>query len=387
MPKIFRIYASHGRSNYAEQELPASDYEMLDLTERLRLTPGQLPYMELLNGAETFDYLFEHFTDQTDIYQLNILARQLDKLDAKGSAAFEGMVGMELEKKSGSIPLPRLIDLACNTDCCHVVDDVMTDFQLGKFLVDNGFIEGTDGLPDSMAALLDFAKIGREHRETEGGVFTGFGYVERHDEVRRVSETMDFQPKAPSYTVLLNMAARPMAAEGKPEMVQLRLPAPEHQIQETMDRLGARGRDDLVISILDCSIPYLNHNLYLNGELPQIIELAERLSELDGRGELTKFKAILDRNGWPDLEQILPLVDEMAGCFFEPQTSSPEDVARDELKVILCESDAETLLPHIDLTGYGRALLERDHARITSYGLLEQKPHEQVQTMERMVMT
>ncbi len=68
-------------------------------------------------------------------------------------------------------------------------------------------------------------------------------------------------------------------------------------------------------------------------------------------------------------------------CLFEPQTSSPEDLAREELSVILCTQDAETLLPYIDLHSYGRALLERDHAVITNYGLLEKRPCEQLQDM------
>ena len=43
MGKIFRIYAFQGPDNYAELDLPASDYEMLDLMEQLRLEPGQAP--------------------------------------------------------------------------------------------------------------------------------------------------------------------------------------------------------------------------------------------------------------------------------------------------------------------------------------------------------
>ena len=48
MVEIFRVYASQGRDHYAELELPASDYQMLDLMERLRLEPDQLPYVEIL---------------------------------------------------------------------------------------------------------------------------------------------------------------------------------------------------------------------------------------------------------------------------------------------------------------------------------------------------
>jgi len=55
---IFHIYASQGRDNfYTELDLPASDYEMLDLMERLRLEPGQLPYVEVLKIREEYDYL------------------------------------------------------------------------------------------------------------------------------------------------------------------------------------------------------------------------------------------------------------------------------------------------------------------------------------------
>ena len=57
MVEVFRVYVSQGRDNYAELELPARDYEMLDLMERLRLEPGQLPYAELLEVHEQYDYL------------------------------------------------------------------------------------------------------------------------------------------------------------------------------------------------------------------------------------------------------------------------------------------------------------------------------------------
>ena len=75
---------------------------------------------------------------------------------------------------------------------------------------------------------------------------------------------------------------------------------------------------------------------------------------------------------------MLPLVAEVGEYFFEPQMSSPEDVAKSELNVILCERDAETLLPHIDLLSYGRALLERDQAMVTSYGLVERDTTQQI---------
>ena len=379
MAEIFHIYASHGRNNYVELDFPASDHEMLDMMERLRLEPGKLPYVEVLKIHETYDYLDKCIREQPDIYQLNALARKLSEFTSvQEMAAFEGLVGMEIGKSAVTIEIPRLIDFAHSTDCCVVAADAMTDFQLGKFLVENGFIEDANGLPDSALALLDYGKIGREHRERENGVYTSFGYVERQSEIHCVSKTMDFLPRKLPYTILVNMAALPLAGDGrKPEVIQLRLPAPEEQLRETLEKLGKPDWKDVAVSIQDCALPCLNHEMYFNGETPQILELSHRLSELDAKGRLTRYKAILAAEDCSDLSRMISLAGMVDEYFFESKVSSPEDMARDELKVVIGDKDAKTLMPYIDLHSYGRALLERDHATITGYGLVERENREQ----------
>ena len=379
MAEIFHIYASHGRDNYVELDLPASDHEMLDMMERLRLEPGKLPYVEVLKIHETYDYLDKCIHEQPDVYQLNALARKLSEFTSvQEMAAFEGLVGMEIGKSAVTIEIPRLIDFAHSTDCCVVAADAMTDFQLGKFLVENGFIEDTNGLTEAALALLDYGKIGREHRERENSVYTSFGYVERQSEIHCVSKTMDFLPGKPPYTILVNMAALPLAGGGrKPEVIQLRLPAPEEQLRETLEKLGKPDWKDVAVSIQDCARPCLNHEMYFNGETPQILELSHRLSELDAKGRLTRYKAILAAEDCSDLSRMISLAGMVDEYFFESKVSSPEDMARDELKVVIGDKDAETLMPYIDLHSYGRALLERDHATITGYGLVERENREQ----------
>ena len=338
MAEIFHIYASHGRYNYVELDLPASDYEMLDMMERLRLEPDQLPYLEVLKFREEYDYLERCVHEQPDIYQLNALARKLSEF----------------------------------TSVQEMAEDVMTDFQLGKFLVENGFIEETNDLTGAALALLDYGKIGREHREAENGVYTGFGYVEQHEEIHCVNKTMDFQPRKPPYTILVNMTAMPLAGSGqKPDVIQLRLPAPEEHMREALEKMGKQDWNDVAVSILDCAIPSLNHELYFNGEMPQILELSQRLSELDTLGELPKYKAILAINDGQELSRMISLSHTVDEYFFEPQISSLEDVALGELRLVISSKDAEVLRPHIDLEGYGRALLMRDQAVITSYGLVK----------------
>ena len=382
MAEIFHVYASHGRNNYVELDLPASGYEMLDMMERLRLEPGQLPYVEVLKVREEYDYLERCIHEQPDVYQLNALARKLSEFTSmQEMAAFEGLVGKEIGQKAVTIELPRLIDFAHSTEHCYVAEDAMTDYQLGKFLVENDFIVEANGLPDAALALLDYGKIGREHREQEGGVFTGFGYVEVYEDVRHVSETMDFQPRKPPYTVLVNMAAIPLAGGRiqKEELLQLRLPTPEPQMREALEKLERQDWKDVAVSIVDSPIPGLNHTMHFDGEMPLILELSQRLTELDGRGELPKFKAILAANDCQEISRMISLAAEADEYFFEPQISSPEDVARSELSMVICGKDAETLLPHINLERYGLALLARDHAVVTSYGFIERDKTQQVQ--------
>ena len=386
MGNIFHIYASHGPSSYVELDLPASDYEMLDLMERLRLEPGQLPYVELLKIREEYDYLDKCICEQPDIYQLNALARKLSEFTSVlDMAAFEGMAEVEMRKAAVPIEITKLIDFAHSTDYCHVAENAMTDHQLGKFLVENDFIADAIDLPDAALALLDYGKIGREHREQTEGVYTGFGYVEVYEDVRRVSETMDFQPRKPDYTILLNMAAMPLLITPvrQEDMVQLRLPAPEEQVRAALEKLGRTDWNDIMVSIWDSPIPCLNHTMYFDDEAPQILELAECFQKLDAAGEMTKYKAILAANNCDGLSQAISLAGTIDEHLFEPKASSPEDVAREELKVVICDEDAATLLPHIDLQGYGRALLERDHAIITEYGLIEQTNREQMQDVEQ----
>lgn len=120
-----------------ELELPATEYEMLDLMEQLRLKPGQIPYLEILEFYD-YEYLAGRIQELPDVFQLNTLAKRLAELEIHGMAAFEGLVSMELQKGGTRLSILHLIDFAYSEDCCHVVEDPMTDCQLGRFLRKTG---------------------------------------------------------------------------------------------------------------------------------------------------------------------------------------------------------------------------------------------------------
>ena len=372
MHDVCRVYVANSENSFMELDLPATDYEMLDMMERLHLEDGKLPYLEVLKFREECDYLERCVHEQPDIYQLNALARKLSEFTSvQEMAAFEGLVGKEIGNRAVTIELPRLIDFAYSTDCCHVAEDAMTDFQLGKFLVENDFIEEANNLPDSMLALLDYGKIGREHREQEGGVYTGFGYVEQHTDVRHISENMDYQPRKPAYTILLNVLPMPLDLDQRQDPIPIELPASSEQLQETLEKAGCASWSNVMAGILDCPIPAWNHRIFMDDEVPQVIQLAEKLRQLDTEGKLTKYKAILAATDCQEVADAVALAETVDEYTLLPDIRTLEEAAADDLRISIDSTTMERLQPYIDLRGYGVAMLEFHNAKLTSYGRMD----------------
>lgn len=170
MRKIFNVYHARAATPYSEAyadlDLPATPYELLDALDKLRLSEGESPYLQI-NEYFDFEGLAPLLSGDASLYELNALAQKLSELDERQRISFKGLVQMEVDKKQRLIQVPRLIDLAYSTDCCHVVD-VLDNSQLGRFHAENGFIPEAEQLPDTIFELLDFEKIGRETRIGEG---------------------------------------------------------------------------------------------------------------------------------------------------------------------------------------------------------------------------
>ena len=358
MDKVFHIrtFSSlNGDFREVELDLPATDYELLDAMEQLRQEDGKHPYLEF-HAAEEYDYLNKRI-QETDLSRLNALAKRLAELDMRGMTAFEGLVCMDIQKGGETIPIGSLIDYAYSGDCCHVVEDAVIDEELGKFLVENGFIPETDAIPDAALELLDYAQIGKNHREAEGGTFTGFGYVEQRDKLLEVYKTLNLTPITPDYTIL--------AETFDGSMVEFPFPANAPMGTEP-------------VRCVDCAAPSL---IGLSAGMETVDLLARRLAGLEPKA-LSTYKALLEATDCKDLQGAEALMDSLDEYIFSPQYSSPIEVAKGELSAVLRDEDAATLIPHLNLYQYGQALIERCGGTLTAYGLIEREDHQPVQMME-----
>ena len=347
MRKVFKVELDGHNGVYTKLTLPATPCVMLDALEKLWLAEGEAPGWEILQ-ADAFPGVSMYLDQKGTLSELNALAQRLAALDEQELAIVEGLAIMEREQSEKSrIPLPRLIDLASSTGCCHLVEGVVTDTQLGRFCAENGFVPEAGDLSDAAFALLDFERIGKQFRETEGGIFTKGGYVQQHDELKQVYQALDLTLKKPDYAILAEL----------PDGSRVKLPTP---LGETVVEQPAR--------CVDCAAPALNGLTAMRSTLDQ---LAFRLAELEVDGELAKYKAVLAATGCDDIAQALTLADGLDQYAFDPEPREPDEVASGHLKELLPEEELTALLPNVVLYRYGQALMEQSGGKLTRYGYVQ----------------
>lgn len=328
----------------ANLSLPAMPFELFDALDKARVMQGDELYFEV-SDYYAFQYMAPFIDDSTNLLELNALCQKLSELDERQAAAFEGLLKMEVAKKDGPISVGKLINLAYSADCCHVVSQATSDEALGKFYAENGFIPAVEGLPESTYKMLNFAYIGKEMREGEGGVFTSHGYVVQHTELANAYQDMHFTLRTPDYQILLE------------DMAGNRFELPRQKVP-------AHGN----YTCVDCRIPMLMAAIDV-AELDEINAFAEILENM-GDSAVRQFKAALYATDCNSLRNAVALAEHLEEYMLDSKASSYAEVASTEVRFLLGDNDVGLLTQYLNLNGYGQALMKRDNAVLTPYGHL-----------------
>ena len=370
MRKVCEVYlVSNSASDERGVELtfPVGQYEMMDAFEQIHTkSPGDVYWQ--VDEFYCFDYLAPHLDENMSIFEFNSLTEQLSKLDERQETALEGLLQMQVDKhvqeNSGIITVPELMMLAANVNRCHVLADIHTDEDIGKFYVKNGFREDLDALPDSAYALLDYAKIGKQMRESEAGTFTPHGYVVRTEELQPLP---DFEPQREIfYMIRLTL----MNHENEQKTAVLDLPATEERLLEVQKELDAPEWYDAQFTGCDAIAPQLNTLLTDVEDLPRINELAQSLQELKASGQLTKFKAVVGATQCESLDDVFDRIEKLPQYCFETKIRDSDALVRDELEFVLGGRDADLIYKHLNCEAYAEDVLKQYGAEITPYGMV-----------------
>ena len=373
MRKVCEVYLVSSASSDergVELTFPVSQYEMMDAFEQIRQTPSGDVYWQT-DEFYRFGYLTPYLDESMSIFEFNSLTEQLSKLDSYQETALEGLLQMQVKKhmqeNSGIITVPELMMLAHNVDHCHVLADVHSNEDLGKFYVENGFRDDLDALPDSAYALLDYAKIGKQMRESEAGTFTPHGYVVRTEELEPLP---DYEPQHDiNYMIRLTL----MNHENEQKTAVLDLPATEQRMQEVQKELDAPEWYDAQFTACDAIVPQLNTMLTDVEDLPRINELAKSLQELKATGQLTKFKAVVGATQCETLDDVFDRLEKLPQYCFETKIRDKDALVRDELEFVLGGKDADLIYKHLNREAYAEDVLKQYGAEITPYGMVNRE--------------
>ena len=373
MRKVCEVYLVSSASSDergVELTFPVSQYEMMDAFEQIHTkSPGDVYWQ--VDEFYCFDYLAPHLDESMSIFEFNALTEQLSKLDSYQETALEGLLQMQVNKhmqeNSGIITAQELMMLAHNVDHCHVLADVHTDTELGKFCVNNDFLPELTALPDSVYALLDYAKIGKQMRESEAGAFTPHGYVVRTEELQPLP---DYEPQRDiNYMIRLTL----MNHENEQKTAVLDLPATEERLLEVQKELDAPEWYDAQFTGCDAIVPQLNTLLTDVEDIPRINELAHSLLELKANGQLTKFKAVISATQCETLEDVFDRIEKLPQYCFETKIRDKDALVRDELEFVLGGKDADLIYKHLNREAYAEDVLKQYGAELTPYGMVNRE--------------
>ena len=186
--RIFQVYISGEDTSseaYARLDLPASPWQLLDALDKARCRDADSLYLEIDEYYDYEDLANILPTVDLSLMELNDLARRLSGLDARQRTAFEGILRMELLKGDEEITVQKLRDFTESVDCCHVVPEAKSVYQLGRFYAENGFVPEIEDISEQVFELLDFYLIGRRIQQEECGIFTSQGYVVQNELSKR----------------------------------------------------------------------------------------------------------------------------------------------------------------------------------------------------------
>ena len=364
--EVYLVSSSASDERGVELTFPVSQYEMMDAFEQIRTkSPGDVYWQ--VDEFYRCGFLAPHLDESMSIFEFNALTEQLSKLGAWQETALAGLLQMQEQKNNGVITAQELLTLVYNTDCCQVLADAYTDEELGRFYVENGFLEDLDALPERLYELLDYAKIGRQMREAENGVFTRHGYVIQMEELQPLP---DYEPQREiTYMIRLTL----MNHENEQKTAVLDLPATEQRLLEVQEELDAPEWYDAQFTACDAIVPQMNTLLTDVEDIPRINELAKSLQELKASGQLTKFKAVIGATQCKSLDDVFDRLEKLPQYCFETKIRDKDALVRDELEFVLGGRNADLIYKHLNREAYAEDVLKQYGAEITPYGMVNRE--------------
>lgn len=319
---------------YATLKLPAQDHEIQDAMQKLRLIGGRDAWMGCsVQLCESLPELADTRLDSPSMEELNFFAFRLARLSDAETMALRG-VWLHTEPEE-PVSMKDLINMTFGLDDVVVVSGVFSDEDLGQMVVENDLNEDITKLSEASIALLDLEAVGKQQRESEGGILVDGHYV-----------------VAGGYRI--------------PEIHK------EHALPETVPGEYAVFRIQIADSVET--------------------EWIARMATVDQM----KLKAVLEAEKPATMDEILEITQHLGEYQLEYRVTDTDGFFKEYLRRHMDTRFDPRWLDSLSAETEGRELLERMGARETSYGIISARgrplyelvPYQQEQAQaEAMDMT
>lgn len=197
--------------------------------------------------------------------------------------------------------------------------------------------------------------------------------VTQHTELKQVYDSLALIPEVPEYAIRLLAGGSPMDSDGLPErQVYLNLPATQEALDHVLEVCEAPSWREMVFWVEDGAVPDLLENMDCD-DIQELNELAKHLKCRENSGELSKLKAVILATDCHDVGTAIQISENLDDYLFEPDQRNPEEVASEELRLIVDEQSLSILKKHVSLYNYGLDVMAANNAVLTPYGLVQRR--------------
>lgn len=356
----------------AELQLPATVNEIKDAFLRARITDENQRYT--LGECVIYDKDIRHRLDlgTDDFDRLNYLAKVMSSFTSQEHELYKGFLETLPDEE---FLVRNLIDGAYNLDKCSIINDLQNDEQLGKIYIDNGWIDWLTDVDKRVWKYINYEKLGRDIRVSEGGIYTEDGYF-----VNRITEyKMTYDGKVypevfedDEYIFKLQISRKPQDYESKDKSEGwLSLPASKEGKANFLRKIGADSFDDCIlvaVQSMEVHIPMCVKDL---SQLGILNSLAHRMKDMERTGELAKFKAMLSVANIQSIDDVVTVANEIDKYKLYIEPSSLIEYAKVKFREEYRDSIPEKLLLHFNFATYAAELDSDGNLKATEYGVLE----------------
>ena len=357
-------------------DLPATELQIEDALSRARFhNSSSRKFLDIEEGV-LFDPSYLSVTAD-DLHALNYLAKRLDSLPEEDEIKFEALYYARTRNlpEDEQIHVGSVINMTYGLDMIPLAVNVGTDYELGRFVVENDFDERFENIPDAALSYLDYKSIGKEFRERDDGVFYGKYYVPtRYHEPEKFYEGTHILPDSPSDGAVFCLLVA-NAPESDPDEVLdsaqwLYLPASKERMNELAEQLGVDKLQDCVFYDFRSGIPQIEGYMFQSmGDIDKLNELALSYLTLSA-GERTMFKAVMERRDVRTLDGAVSAFKSINDYEFSFDAEDADDFFKDYLAYHAPTNFDSRWLDGIRSDIDADRLLRRLGAEVTSYGIV-----------------